>query len=63
VDLDRLEPKEVDDLGLDELGERAVVAIEWAERLPQVPRGRACRVTLRHAGDNTREIAIDIPEA
>src|SRR2546430_2912916 len=33
VDLYRLnDPREVDDLGLDELGANAAVAIEWAER-------------------------------
>ncbi len=45
VDLYRLGPREVDDLGLEELGEQAVVAIEWAERLPRVPPG-AIRVRI-----------------
>jgi tRNA threonylcarbamoyladenosine biosynthesis protein TsaE len=36
VDLYRLSPAEVADLGLEDLGNgAAVVAIEWAERLPQ----------------------------
>lgn len=57
VDLYRLAPNEVDDLGLDEIGEGAVTAIEWAERLPRaVP--RAVRVSLRHAGDTAREIEV-----
>src|SRR6195256_5939602 len=35
VDLYRLtDPREIDDLGLDELGASAALAIEWAERLP-----------------------------
>jgi tRNA threonylcarbamoyladenosine biosynthesis protein TsaE len=58
VDLYRLEPKEVDDLGLDELGEGAVVAIEWAERLPRPIEG-ATRVTLRYTGEGRRELRID----
>src|SRR3954471_3092261 len=29
----------VDDLGLEELGDGAVVAVEWADRLPRVPFG------------------------
>ncbi len=53
VDLYRLEPKEVDDLGLDELGEEAVVAVEWAERLPRVPAG-AIRVTLEGGEEGVR---------
>ena len=61
VDLYRLEPREVNDLGLDELGADAVVAVEWAERLPRMPPGRTFHVTLRHAGDNAREIAFEPP--
>ena len=59
VDLYRLDdPREVDDLGLDELGSGAVVAIEWAERLPRPPAG-AIAVRIEHAGDDTRTISID----
>ena len=55
VDLYRLEPAEVDDLGLDELvsGE-GIVAIEWAERW----RGRpddAIEVTIEDAGGERRD--------
>ncbi len=57
VDLYRLQSKEVDDLGLDELAEGAVMAIEWAERMPREIAG-AIRVTLRHAGDTDRHITI-----
>ena len=58
VDLYRLEEKEVDDLGLEELvlGE-GVVAIEWAERW----RGRpddAIEVRIEDAGHETRRIAV-----
>src|SRR2546422_5013854 len=36
VDLYRLDdPREIDDLGLDELGTHGVVAIEWADKLPR----------------------------
>ena len=59
VDLYRLEPKEVDDLGLEELGERgAVVVIEWANRLPRPPHG-AIRVRITDAGGDRRAIAIE----
>jgi tRNA threonylcarbamoyladenosine biosynthesis protein TsaE len=56
VDLYRLnDPREVDDLGLDEIAADGVLVIEWAERLPGVPRG-AIRVTLEHAGESTRRV-------
>jgi len=57
VDLYRLEPKEVDDLGLDELGEDAVVAIEWAERLP-MPASHAVSVRISHAPADAREVTV-----
>jgi tRNA threonylcarbamoyladenosine biosynthesis protein TsaE len=58
VDLYRLEEKEVDDLGLEELvlGE-GVVAIEWAERW----RGRpddVIEVRIEHAGEDERSVSI-----
>ena len=58
VDLYRLEPAEVDDLGLEELiSGDGVVAIEWAERW----RGRpddVVEVRLAHASEDTRRIEI-----
>lgn len=59
VDLYRLEPREVDDLGLDELiSGQAIVAIEWAERWPARP-SQAIEVTLEHEGEDRRRITID----
>jgi tRNA threonylcarbamoyladenosine biosynthesis protein TsaE len=59
VDLYRLEGVELDDLGLDELGEGgAVVAIEWAEKLASPPAG-AFRVTIADLGGDAREIRIE----
>lgn len=60
VDLYRLEEKEVDDLGLEELvlGD-GVVAIEWAERW----RGRpddAIEVRIEDTGKDTRRIAVGV---
>jgi tRNA threonylcarbamoyladenosine biosynthesis protein TsaE len=56
VDLYRLEPHEVDDLGLDELmSGDAVVAVEWPERLPRPIQG-AVRVTLTITGESERRI-------
>jgi tRNA threonylcarbamoyladenosine biosynthesis protein TsaE len=57
VDLYRLQPMEVDDLGLDELGAGAIVAIEWAERLPRRPKD-VVSVRLSHKGGDQREITI-----
>jgi tRNA threonylcarbamoyladenosine biosynthesis protein TsaE len=57
VDLYRLEPQEVGDLGLDELTSGdAIVAIEWAERWPDAPAGWEVRLT--HAGDDQRRITV-----
>lgn len=58
VDLYRLEEREVDDLGLEELilGE-GIVAIEWAERW----RGRpddVIEVRFEHAGEDRRRVTI-----
>ena len=58
VDLYRIEdPREFDELGLDEVAEEGVLAIEWAERLPQPPRA-AVRVSITHAGEDARRIEI-----
>jgi tRNA threonylcarbamoyladenosine biosynthesis protein TsaE len=58
VDLYRLgDPREVEDLGLDEIAADGVLAIEWAERLPDPP-GDAIRVTLDHAGESARRITL-----
>ena len=61
VDLYRLEPVEVDDLGLDDLiSDDGVVAIEWAERWKGRPQP-AIEVRMLHAGTNEREIRISMP--
>ncbi len=58
VDLYRLEPAEVDDLGLEDLvASDGIVAIEWPDRW----RGRpddAIQVTLDDVGDESRRIAV-----
>jgi tRNA threonylcarbamoyladenosine biosynthesis protein TsaE len=59
VDLYRLKPIEVDDLGLDELtSEGGVTAIEWPDRLPSPFQG-AIQVRIEHGLDNQRTIHID----
>jgi tRNA threonylcarbamoyladenosine biosynthesis protein TsaE len=59
VDLYRLtNPREIEDLGLDEIAGGGVLAIEWAERLPYLLPG-AITVRLDHTDDDTRTIRID----
>jgi tRNA threonylcarbamoyladenosine biosynthesis protein TsaE len=62
VDLYRLnDAREIDELGLEELGSDAVVAIEWSERLPRTP-VEAIAVRIEHAGDHTRHITVSTAE-
>ena len=58
VDLYRLEPLEVDDLGLDELvSTEGIVAIEWAERWTGRP-DDAIEIRIADAGEDRRHIAV-----
>ena len=58
VDLYRLKPSEVEDLGLDELTDgNAIVAIEWAERWNSPPPA-AWVIRMQHAGEDRRRITI-----
>lgn len=58
ADLYRVNPAEVDDLGLDQLGEgQGVVAVEWGERMPR-PVAGAIEVRLEDLGDDRRRITI-----
>jgi tRNA threonylcarbamoyladenosine biosynthesis protein TsaE len=59
ADLYRLDdPREIDDLGLDEIAATGVLAIEWAEKMPRPP-DTAIRVSLEHTGDTERTITIE----
>jgi len=61
VDLYRLETRQdVDDLGVDEMRAGAVLAVEWAERLPERPHD-AWAVTLLAADDDSRHVRIEPP--
>ena len=61
VDLYRLnDPREIDDLGLDEISQSGVLAIEWAEKLRHPP-ADAIRVRIEHAGVDERRITVDKP--
>jgi tRNA threonylcarbamoyladenosine biosynthesis protein TsaE len=59
VDLYRLKPVEVDELGLDEMTlEGGVMAIEWPDRLIQAWEG-AVTVRIQHGDGSERHITID----
>ncbi|RPI50391.1 MAG: tRNA (adenosine(37)-N6)-threonylcarbamoyltransferase complex ATPase subunit type 1 TsaE [Acidobacteria bacterium] len=58
VDLYRLDSgAAVDDLGLEEMGNGAVVAIEWAERLPR-PLDNSVTVKIEDLGGDSRRITV-----
>ncbi len=58
VDLYRLnDPREIEELGLDELTADGVVAIEWAEKLPRAPSG-AVSVRIEHGDGDVRRITL-----
>ena len=59
VDLYRLnDPREAEDLGLDEIAVDGVLAIEWADRLPRTPPD-AIRITIEHARDTERRVTLE----
>jgi len=58
VDLYRLdEAREIDELGLEELGEGSVLAIEWAEKLPRSI-ADAIEVRIEHRDGDERRLTI-----
>ena len=58
VDLYRLnDPREIDDLGLEELGIESVLAIEWAEKLPRAIAG-AVEVRIEHRSGDERQLTV-----
>ncbi len=59
VDLYRIAPGDVDDLGLEELATHtSIVAIEWADRVTR-EFGTVTRVRIDDKGDSEREITIE----
>ena len=58
VDLYRLDdPREIDDLGLEDIAADGVLAIEWADKNPRPPK-RFVRVSIEHAGETERRVVI-----
>jgi len=63
VDLFRLDdPREIDDLGLEEIGADGVLAIEWAEKLPHPPHA-AIEVRIAHGDGDARRLTIRVSHA
>lgn len=60
IDLYRIAPGETHELGLDEILDdpRTVVIVEWADRLGDLDRGPACRVSLSYVDEGTRRIEV-----
>ena len=61
VDLYRLAAGEADDLGLEELSQTGVLAIEWAEKWTH-PAGLTIDIRLEATGDSQRRLQISEPE-
>jgi len=57
ADLYRLSAREVDDLGLGELSEDGILAVEWPDRWTDPP-ASAYRVRIEHRGENLRSITF-----
>ncbi len=58
VDLYRLsDPREIDDLGLDEVAAGGVLSIEWAEKYRSPP-PHVIRVTIEHGEGDERTLTI-----
>jgi tRNA threonylcarbamoyladenosine biosynthesis protein TsaE len=57
ADLYRLTPPEVDDLGLGELSEDGILAVEWPDRWNHPP-GSVYQVRIEHRGGDQRSITI-----
>ena len=57
ADLYRLAPREVDDLGLGELSEDGVLAVEWPDRWTNPP-ASVYHVRIEHRGGDNRSITV-----
>jgi tRNA threonylcarbamoyladenosine biosynthesis protein TsaE len=61
ADLYRLSPPEVDDLGLGELSEDGILAVEWPDRWNDPPPA-SYEVRIDHLGGDKRSITIAHPQ-
>src|SRR5256885_6415704 len=61
VDLYRLnDAREIEELGLEELGSGSVLAIEWAEKLPRPVPG-AVTLHIAHGNGDDRHVTVSVP--
>ena len=60
VDLYRVSSAEAEDLGLEELNQQGVVAIEWAEKLSRPP-SDAIEIAIEDLGGDARRVTIVTP--
>jgi tRNA threonylcarbamoyladenosine biosynthesis protein TsaE len=60
ADLYRLTPPEVDDLGLGELSEDGILAVEWPDRWTDPPLSTYV-VRIEHRGGDKRHVTIEKP--
>jgi tRNA threonylcarbamoyladenosine biosynthesis protein TsaE len=60
IDLYRLSPREVEDLGLDEMMGEGILAIEWPDRWSDPP-SRVYDVQIEHRGGDRRVVRITEP--
>jgi tRNA threonylcarbamoyladenosine biosynthesis protein TsaE len=60
ADLYRLTPREAEDLGLGELSEDGILAVEWPDRWNDPPEG-SYRVRIENRGGDKRAITIEKP--
>ena len=60
VDLYRLTPVEVRDLGLDEMMGEGILAVEWPDRWPDPP-AAVFDVQIEHRGGDRRMVIITVP--
>lgn len=60
VDLYRLTPAEVQDLGLDEMMGEGILAVEWPDRWPDPP-AAVYDVRIEHRGEDRRLVRVSTP--
>ena len=60
IDLYRLSPREVQDLGLDEMMGEGILAIEWPDRWTDAP-SSVYEVRIEHGGGDRRVVRITEP--